>query len=124
MLVFGVIEIDEIDIIVISVFGGSNGPNRKRTPFAAKTSKGFLLLGNIADDIGTFTRRVVCATTAKTFPIQFRHCEVIRSFKRRVIVKGGSLRGSFECSNIAITRGSARIVRTRRASSTARATTG
>jgi len=80
-LVFGVIEIDEIDIIVIVIFGSSNGPNGKRTSLAAKTSKGLLLLGNIPDDIGTFTRGVVHAATAKTFPIQFRHDKVIRRFK-------------------------------------------
>jgi len=59
-----------------------NSPNRKRTSFAAKTSKGFLLLGNIADNIGTFVRRVVHAATAKTFSIQFGHDKVIHSFKR------------------------------------------
>jgi len=73
-------QIDEIDIIVIVILGSGNGPNRKRTLLAAKTSKGFLLLCNIADNIGTFARRMVHVATTKTFPIQFRHDEIISRF--------------------------------------------
>jgi len=81
-LVVGVIEINKIDIIVVAIVGSSDSPNRKRTSLAAKTRKGFLLLGNVADNIGTFARRVIHAATAETFSIQFRHDKVICSFKR------------------------------------------
>jgi len=35
--VFGIVQINEIDL-TINVIGSSDGPNRKRTPLAAKTS--------------------------------------------------------------------------------------
>jgi len=80
-LIFGVMQIDEIDLIVIVILGSGNGPNGRRTSLAAKTSKSFLLLCNISDDIRTFTRGMVHIATTKTFPTQFRHDEIISRFK-------------------------------------------
>jgi len=80
ILVFGVTQIDEIDIIVIVVLGSGNGPNRERASLAAKTSEGFLLLCNISDHIGAFTRGVIHVATTKAFPIQFCHDEILSRF--------------------------------------------
>jgi len=73
------VQIDEINI-VIDVIGSGNGLNRKRTPLAAKTSEGFLLLCNISDNIGTFARGMIHVATTEAFPIQFRHDEIISRF--------------------------------------------
>jgi len=77
--VFGIVQINEIDL-TINVIGSSDGPNRKRTPLAAKTSKGLLLLCNIADDIRTFARGMIHVTTTEAFSIQFRHDEILSEF--------------------------------------------
>jgi len=45
-------QIDEIDIIIIVIRGG-DGTNRKKTSPAAETSEGFLLMFNVANEIGT-----------------------------------------------------------------------
>jgi len=76
---FGIAQVDEINI-VINVIGSCNGPNGKRTSLAAKTSEGFLLLCNVADDIRTLARRMVHAATTGAFAIQFCHDEVISRF--------------------------------------------
>jgi len=109
--VFGIVQIDEIDI-VIDVIGGGNGPNRKRTLLAAKTSKGFLLLGNIANDIRTFAWGMVHVATTEAFSIQFRHDEIISRLDGGIIVERWSLSGSFNGPNIAITRGLTSSART------------
>jgi len=78
-------QIDEVNIIII-VFGGSNGSNRKKTSLAAKTSKGLLLVFDIPGEIRILVGWMNLAAATKTFTIQLRNDHVFRRFGRRVIV--------------------------------------
>jgi len=61
-------QIDEVNIVVIVISGG-NGSNGKITSPAAKTSKGFLLMFNIPDEIGTLARWMNLVATTEAVAI-------------------------------------------------------
>jgi len=96
-------QIDEVDIVVIVVSGG-NGSNRKKTSPATKTSKGFLLMFNIADEIGTLVRWVNLVATTEAVAIQLRDDQIVGRFRRQVIVQQQRIGGGFNSSNITIAR--------------------
>ena len=61
-------QIDEVNIIVVVISSG-DGSNRKKTPPAAKTSKGFLLMFNIPDEIGMLARWMNLVATTEAVAI-------------------------------------------------------
>jgi len=99
----GVMQIDEIDIVVIVIRGG-DGPNRKKTSPAAKTSEGFLLMFNVADEIGTLVRGVDLVTTTEEVTIQFRHDHIFGRLCGQIIIQQQRIRGCFDSPDIAVAR--------------------
>jgi len=61
-------QIHEVNIVVIVISGG-NGSNGKIMLPAVKTSKGFLLMLNIPDEIGTLVRRMSLVATTEAVAI-------------------------------------------------------
>jgi len=81
-----VMQIDEVNIIVVVISGG-DGSNRKTTSPAAKTSKGFLLMFNIPDEIGTLVRGMNLAAATKAVAIQLCNDQVVGRLRRQVIIQ-------------------------------------
>jgi len=79
-------QIDKIDVVVIVVSSG-DGSNGKKTSPTAKTSKGFLLMFNIADEIGTLVRWINLVATTEAFAIQLRDDQIVGRFRRQIIVQ-------------------------------------
>jgi len=79
-------QIDKIDVIVIVVSSG-NGSNGKKTLPTAKTSKGFLLMFNIADEIGTILRWMNLVATTEAFTIQLRNDQIVGRLRRQIIIQ-------------------------------------
>jgi len=74
-------QIDKINIVVISVHSG-NGSNRKKTLSAAKTSNSLLLMFNITYEIGTLVRWMNRVATSEAIAIQLRDDQIIGRFRR------------------------------------------
>jgi len=96
-------QIDEVDIVVIVISGG-NGSNGKITLPVAKTSKGFLLMFNIPNKIGTLVRWMNLVATTEAVAIQLRDNQIVGRFRRQVIFQQRRIGGGFYSSDIAIAR--------------------
>jgi len=96
-------QIDKIDIVILSVRSG-NGSNRKKTPPAAKTSEGLLLMFNITYEIGTLVRWINLVATSEAVTIQLRDDQIIGMLRKQVIIQQRRISRGFDSSNIAITR--------------------
>jgi len=84
-LVIGVVQLDEIDLIII-IIRGSNGPNRKKMTLATETSESLLLVFNIPGQIGTLAGFMHLAAPTDTVAIQLGDNQVLRRFGGRIII--------------------------------------
>jgi len=110
ILVFGVMQIDKINIVVIS-FRSGDGLNRKEMSPATKASKSLLLMLNVSNEIGTLVQRMDFAATPEKVAIQLRHDQIIRRFRRQIVIQNRRVFSGCNGPDIAITRRTTSVTR-------------
>jgi len=75
ILVIGIVQTDEIDIIIILI-GHCDCPDRKKLASAAETSKRLILLFVITGEVMTVISVMILTTTSNACAVQLAHNHV------------------------------------------------